>query len=107
MKRVRFSADAKQDLDEAAAWYSQQKTGLGDEFAMGVRTFVLGIADFPNAGQKEFRGARSRTMRRFPYRVVYLYSDGLVTIVAVVHTKRRPATWRRRLKAKMAQLNQP
>jgi plasmid stabilization system protein ParE len=91
MISVRFSADAQQDLEDAATWYENRRSGLGIEFAVEVRRAVAAIADFPKAGQKEGHRARSRTADRFPYRIVYRLEPGVATIVAVVHTKRRPA----------------
>lgn len=102
MISVRFSADALQDLEEAVAWYESRRPGLGIEFVVEVRRTVAAIADFPNAGQKEGRRARSRTAGRFPYRIVYRLEPDVATIVAVVHTKRRPTVWRRRLKSPKA-----
>lgn len=99
MISVRFSADALQDLEDAVAWYESRRPGLGVELAIEVRAVAAAIVDFPNAGQKEGRRARSRTADRFPYRIVYRLEPDVATIVAVVHTKRRPAIWRRRLKS--------
>jgi plasmid stabilization system protein ParE len=99
MISVRFSADALQDLEEAVVWYESKRPELGIELAVEVRTVVAAIADFPNAGQKEGRDVRSRTTDRFPYRIVYRLEPDIVTIVGVIHNKRRPAVWRRRLKS--------
>jgi plasmid stabilization system protein ParE len=41
---------------------------------------------------------RRRTLRRFPYSIVYLVESAKIVIVAVAHHKRRPAYSARRLR---------
>ena len=36
-------------------------------------------------------------LRRFPYRVVFVVDGGVITILAVTHTKRHDAYWRGRV----------
>ena len=43
---------------------------------------------------KEYRRA---LVRRFPYAVFYEQMEGIVTIICVFHTSRRPQSWRQRL----------
>jgi hypothetical protein len=45
---VRLRPEAEQDLAESAAWYEQQRTGLGQEFLDEALTTFSAIADIPN-----------------------------------------------------------
>jgi hypothetical protein len=48
---VRLRPEAEQDLTESAAWYEQQRTGLGQEFLDAALATVSATADIPR-----FRG---------------------------------------------------
>ncbi len=39
---------------------------------------------------------RSKTVKGFPYRVVYLVRAEVLTVLAVAHSSRRPGYWRDR-----------
>ena len=91
---VEIVAAAETELDDAIAYYNAQRPGLGSEFAATVQRIV----DYPNAWQKLAAGARRCQLQRFDYGLIYWVHGDVATIYAVMHLKRRPGYWRKRLK---------
>ena len=103
MKLVRFDEAALDELFEAAAWYDAQQRGLGRQFLDELGDLIPRIGARPAAFARlpeissdlEIRRA---LLRRFPYAVVFIELEREVRVVAVEHSKRRPAYWQDRLK---------
>jgi plasmid stabilization system protein ParE len=97
--KVGVLAPALAELREAVEYYNRQSEGLGFEFAAEVRRTIARIVRFPDA----WAGLSARTRRcrtnRFPYGIVYQIRDDAILVVAVMHLRRHPKTWRSRLKS--------
>lgn len=50
---VRFSAEASSEFDDAAAWYDEQRPGLGHAFIDAVEATIARLADWPRSGAPE------------------------------------------------------
>ncbi|MHC4442503.1 MAG: type II toxin-antitoxin system RelE/ParE family toxin [Planctomycetota bacterium] len=97
--KVEILAAAEAEFAEAISYYNEQCEGLGYEFAAEVKQTIARILQFPDAWTKlSVRTRRCRT-KRFPYGLVYQVRGDLVLIVAVMHLKRHPDTWKSRLVA--------
>ena len=95
---VHFHAAARREFREAALWYETRGAGLGAEFVAEMGACLARVADKP-ARFPEMRGVpgvRRALLRRFPYAVVFLVHDDVVTVLAVAHGRRRPLYWRTR-----------
>lgn len=94
---VRPEVDA--DLLEAEAWYNAKRPGLGDRFLQAVRTAIESLAENPLRFRVRHRGLQVRWAYPavFPYRIVYRVLDDSIVIYAVIHSARRPRTWRKRV----------
>ena len=103
MGRLRLHEAAAEEAIEAAAWYEQERPGLGQEFA-GALDAVLDLleegivrpAKMPGAAGVQ--GGKRLILRRFPYDVVVQELSDEVLVVAVAHQSRRPGYWRGRLR---------
>ena len=101
MARVRILEEAADEAIEAAAWYEEQRPGLGIEFAEAFQAAldlleedVVPLSNMPgNAGRA---GAKRLILSRFPYDVVVREHRDTLIVVAVAHHSRRPAYWRGR-----------
>jgi ParE toxin of type II toxin-antitoxin system, parDE len=92
---------ASLELSEAAAWYDDRVTGLGDRFLSEVREAFDFIARYPAAGSPWLLagippGVRHVPLRIFPYSVVYVMDPRLV-VVAVAAASQEPTYWIDRL----------
>lgn len=68
--------EARRDLEDAASWYDDQRLGLGKDFVAETREVFQTI------------GAHSAQFRADAEQVV---------VLAVLHKRRHPDTWRLRL----------
>ena len=98
---VRFSAEAASELDAAAAWYDDQRPGLGATFIDAVESVIAKLADWPGsatpvAGVPPDLDVRRAPVARFPYHVAYLVVDDHLRVLAVAHDHRRPGYWAHR-----------
>ena len=96
MIRVLLRAAAAADLDEAFGWYEDQRAGLGEDFRNAVDSTLAHVAENPEAYAVILRDTRRALVQRFPYGVFYRLVDGDVVVVACLHVKRHPRTWRSR-----------
>jgi len=89
--------EAELDIEEAAGRYEDERQGLGDRFMSELTGLLARIAEsplqFPSAGE----GARRGLLHKFPYSVYFLLENQTVTVLAVVHQRRHPDLWKRRL----------
>jgi plasmid stabilization system protein ParE len=83
-------------MAEAFDWYEQRKPGLGHEFLAEVRLVFRQVEENPLRHAEIYRKARRALIRRFPYKVFYIFEDHKVEVIVVVHAKRDPQFWQRR-----------
>jgi toxin ParE2 len=88
---------AQRELDEAVAYYDEQRPGLGERLYNEFRSAISRIMQHPLACPKAVRDARKCNIRKFPYAIIYRFRDGIVTIIAFMHLHRKPGYWRARL----------
>lgn len=99
-KPLRFLPEAEAELRAAAEWYDD-RAGLGDDLVAEVLAATSKIVAMPGAfapahGVRADVGAREATVKRFPYRVVFVELEQEVRVVALAHVRRRPGYWRDR-----------
>ena len=87
---------AAADLEEAAAWYEEQRPGLGLEFLEAVNLAMKRVMATPKGAALVYKDRRRVFLERFPYSLVYRLIDEQVVILAAAHAKRSPRMWRRR-----------
>lgn len=96
---VNFSTDAQTDYEEVVAWYESQKVGLGFEFTLRLTEFISVIEDRPHHMHFLLEDARYGKLKYFPYKVYFFLDESTqtITIFAIIHEKRHPEVWKRRL----------
>jgi plasmid stabilization system protein ParE len=87
---------AENDIQAAFEWYESQRYGLGDEFLVAVRERLEAIRKFPEANPVVYRSIRRAVVSRFPYLIFYIVRPERITVLAVLHHARNPASWPRR-----------
>ena len=91
---VRFRPRAEQDVDDAAQWYEAKRAGLGLRFTNEVDRAVALIAERPTAFPPVHSDTRRALVATFPFAVYYQVRNSTVVIIAIIHTKRHPRSWR-------------
>lgn len=93
-RSVYFFPAAETELRNAVAYYNEQCAGLGFDLAAEVRRTIGRILRFPSAWTKLSPSTHRCLTNRFPYAVIYQCSDDQILIVAVMHLKRKPDSWK-------------
>jgi toxin ParE1/3/4 len=94
---IRFLVEARDEYDDAADWYEQQKPGLGAVFTARVDEAITRVAANPQMHAIVFGEMRKALVRGFPYVVYYVERPGELVIMSVFHTSRDPAIWQSRV----------
>jgi plasmid stabilization system protein ParE len=94
--RIVFKGAAKDELEEAAAWYNDHQRGLGEEFLNEAAEAIDRAAHHPERHPFIFRDVRRTVLRRFPYAIYFRQRDDSLVILAVFHGRRNPLVWKRR-----------
>ena len=97
MIAARFLKPAEAEAHEAAAYFDEQRAGLGDRFEQDLLAAVNFVIEHPLAGNSMNKHVRKFRLRTFRYNLIYAIDAGEVIIVAVAHHKRRPGYWGGRL----------
>lgn len=93
---VRLRPEAEQDLADAAAWYEEQRPGLGQRFLDEAQVTLAAIAERPLAYQLVHRTARRAVLRRFPFGIFYCVEPDQAVVVGIFHGSRDPNSWKAR-----------
>jgi plasmid stabilization system protein ParE len=98
VRAIEFLAPAQAELAEAIAYYDVRKPGLGSQFAEEVQRSIERILQYPQAWSPISKRTRRCLTNRFPYALIYQIRDDVLLIVAVMHLRREPRTWKSRLR---------
>ena len=93
--KLRYRAPAKADIAEACDWYRRQSPALAERFTGAVADAIQEIVEHPRAYQVVEPDVRRAGLIVFPYLVYYTIEDDTVVVLAVIHGKRHPDTWKR------------
>jgi plasmid stabilization system protein ParE len=94
--RLSLRPEAAADIAEAAAWYEDQRTGLGSEFTRAVRAQLAAIEREPRRYPIVRGEARRAVIRRFPYAIYFLLEPDAIVTFACLHHSRNPEIWQSR-----------
>jgi plasmid stabilization system protein ParE len=81
----------------AYRWYARRSTFAAQRFLLELDKALQAISASPDRWPTHLFGTRVYQLRRFPYLVIYLIDANTPTVVAVMHGRRRPGYWRKRL----------
>ena len=88
---------ADEEFAEAVRYYSEINPDLGVRFYSEIEHLIGDVSAHPERYRKIDSRARRRISADFPYALIYLEKPDHVWIVAVMHLKRQPGYWRKRL----------
>jgi plasmid stabilization system protein ParE len=93
---VSVRPEARDDIEQAAAWYERQRAGLGEDFLNEVLDAFERIAEAPRTYAVLHRDTRRAVVHRFPFGVFYRIEEEAVVVFAVLHGSRDPRAWQQR-----------
>jgi plasmid stabilization system protein ParE len=94
--RVVFRRAAQAEFVEAAAWYEQQREGLGEEFIREIETAIIKASQFHASYPIVSGDVRRTVIRRFPYCIYFRTRQSYLVVLAVFHGRRDPKVWQGR-----------
>jgi plasmid stabilization system protein ParE len=93
--RLIISPFAELDLLEIKNWYSVEENDLFLRFLKEFEHLINVLQADPRAFPFVYRNQyRKATMRIFPYKIIYSFDNGIVSICAIIHHKRNPKVWK-------------
>jgi plasmid stabilization system protein ParE len=101
--KLRILREAEAEIQAAAQWYEDRRSGLAEIFLAEVQDAFAAIQDHPNRYPRPVAVSTKRDVRRiglsrFPYSVIFEITKNEVLVAAVAHAHRRPGYWRNRIK---------
>jgi len=92
-----FHPLAERELIAASRFYENRAPGLGADFLRRVERTLDEVVAHPNAGSL-FAGSTitRRLIQRFPFGLVYEFESGNISVIAIMHLRRRPGYWKAR-----------
>jgi toxin ParE1/3/4 len=97
MKRFRFHPEAQVEMVESAKYYEAEQEELGKRFLEAVRTAARRVCLSPAIYQRVQDDIRQCSVDRFPFGIVFREERDHIQIIAVVHFRRDPDYWKRRI----------
>jgi len=94
--RVVFRRAAKDELEEAAAWYEDRRRGLGVEFLNEIGEAIERAATHPERHPSVCGDVQRTVLRRFPYAIYFRQRNQVLVVLAVFHGRRNPLVWKQR-----------
>lgn len=97
MKRTAIiRPEAENDLKEAFLWYEDRRKGLGYDFLLQVDAGIMAIQRNPRVHPAKYKGTRGHFVKRFPYKIIYIFEERKIIVLAILHEKRNPnlTKWR-------------
>ena len=87
---------AESDLERAASWYEDQRPGVGLRFLYAADQLLGRLRDSPLQFPLVSTDVRRALLHTFPYAVYFRATEDAVVVLAVLHLRRDPSTWRTR-----------
>lgn len=78
--------------------YRSAAPGLDEAFRADVIAKLEQIASYPQSSPELRPNIRRAALRRFPFLIIYTVAGDGIVVLAIAHMRRRPRTWRDRLK---------
>ncbi len=97
--RLIIRLEAEVDITDAAIWYQNQRSGLGEQFIAEVHAAmeraVANPRQFPRLRRKP--EVRRVLVKRFPYRIFFVLRPDALVVFRVLHGARGDREWKKRL----------
>lgn len=95
---IGYHPEATEELSEALDWYAQRDPRIADRFGRLYLRKLNEAAKRPGRWARHRDGTRHVLLSRFPYQLIVREKRGVLELIAVAQTSRRPGYWRHRLK---------
>lgn len=90
---INISPSAREETIAAAHYYEEEVDGLGIAFMKALRTGFKRIQKYPTASTLIRGDYRRHLLDRFPFGIIYRIDNDTITVVAIMHLRRKPDYW--------------
>ena len=97
MKPIGFHPEAGVEAVKSARYYEEQQTGLGKRFSIALQDGLTHNQNQPQLYTRIEAGCQRALLHHFPYGVIFRERKDEVQIIAVMHLRRAPDYWKKRL----------
>jgi toxin ParE1/3/4 len=88
--KILVKPSAEKEIRAAREWYEREQSNLGDHFIKSLDQLFEKILKNPKVFVLRYRNVRMGLTKRFPYAVHYIIEGNQITVLAILHTKRKP-----------------
>ena len=93
---VTIRPEAEADIADSFQWYESQRQGLGEDFLLCVEEALSRASRYPTLHSIVYKKIRRLLIRRFPFGLFFIEGEGSIVVLAVLHARRNPKTWKQR-----------
>ena len=97
---LKILTEASVDIKEYTTWYSDISPSLSIRFVSQLYDGFAKIVDNPDAWFNLAPRVKRYKLPNFPYLILFFEEPGFIVVFAVIHEKRDPKNWKRRLQKK-------
>ena len=99
MLKIEVHPQVYSELEDARSWYEARAENLGNEFLEEVDRGIQSIKESPTTWSwyDKTQNIRRFFVHRFPYAIIYRVTSSAIQIIAVMHLRRKPEYWEKRV----------
>jgi len=95
---VEFHPAALHEVESTQRWYASRNQAASKAFVNELSHAIKKVSETPERWPRYYGETRRYFFPRFPFSVIYRKKDHLIEIIAVMHHRRRPEYWSKRVK---------
>jgi plasmid stabilization system protein ParE len=95
---IRIHPDALAEMEATVEWYRARSHRAAADFLFALRFAMNQISTDPLRFPAYSPGTRRMVLRRFPYLIVFHWTESEINVIAVAHGRRKPGYWRDRIR---------
>jgi len=95
-KEVLIRPEAESDIEDAYQWYESQRKGLGEDFLLCIEEALSRVSRHPSIYSFVYKEVRRVLIHRYPFGIFFIEANYSVSVLAVLHARRNPKTWKGR-----------
>lgn len=88
---------AERELENAVVFYRQKSSALSMNFLVCIKEAWRQIEEFPESGSVFDTRLRKVRVKKFPYIVIYHLTETRIQVLAIMHTRQAPQSFKERL----------
>jgi plasmid stabilization system protein ParE len=92
-----YHPGAVEEYEQAVDFYAEISPQLAARFISEIQSRIALIKESPERWKRLRGEVRAIQARVFPFQVLYRSSPDRITVVAIMHEKRKPGYWLNRL----------